>query len=200
MSLLAYSPEVVFSGEVDQVSVRGLVARARCLPGGRAMERLLPRMRLQPGCNHVLFSVGCGLAVEDWQFNAVVTDAGAPAWPFEFVLGGLTRANGSGLPAFTPDWFAGGWIRFGIGGAARSVPVVRSSAVSGGSVTLTLTRDPAPFPVAGLAVSVWPGCDGMAGTCQEKFSNWLNFGGHPFRPIANPSLVKLSSAVVGGKK
>ena len=164
------------------------------------MERLLPRMRLQPGCNHVLFSLGCSLSADDWQFNAVVADPGSPGWPFEFNLSGLTRANGGSLPAFTLDWFAGGWIRFGVGGAARSVPVVRSGAVSGGSVTLTLTRDPAPFPTVGMPVAVWPGCDGFATSCQAKFANWLNFGGHPFRPIANPSLVKLSSTLAGGKK
>jgi hypothetical protein len=157
-------------------------------------------MRLQPGCNHVLFSPGCSLDATDWQFNAVVAAAGAPGWPFEFALSGLVRADGGTLPTFAPDWFAGGWIRIGLGGASRSVPIVRSSSVSGGSVTVTLSRDPSPFPEVGIAVSLWPGCDGIASTCQEKFANWQNFGGHPHRPIANPSLVRVSSSVAGGKK
>ena len=88
----------------------------------------------------------------------------------------------------------------GVGGASRSVPIVRSSAVSGGAVTVTLSRDPSPFPEVGLAVALWPGCDGIASTCQAKFGNWLNFGGHPYRPVANPSLVKVSGALTGGKK
>ena len=51
--------------------------------------------------------------------------------------------------------------------------------------------------------------DGRFETCQAwhatnnpsgKFGNRLNFGGHPFVPVANPSLVKVSEAVGGGKK
>lgn len=208
MSLLAYSPTLVFAGEADKVSVRGQVLRAKCLPGGRAMERSVPRMILQEGCNHALFSVGCGLAAADWQFDAVVSDPGTAGWPFEFALSGLTRTIGA-APTFFADWFAGGWIRFGSGGASRSVPIVRSSVVSGGAVTLTLSRDPAPFPTVGQVVALWPGCDGRMVSCKAyhattnpegRFNNFLNFGGHPFRPVANPSLVKLSNTLAGGKK
>lgn len=209
MSVLAYSPEVVFAGEAARISVRGAVLRARILPGGRAMERQVPRMLLQPGCNHSLFSTGCGLDPDQWEFSGTIQFAGAPGWPHEFVIEGLAREGGGGLPTFFPDWFAGGWVRFGSGSASRSVPIVRSSGVSGGVVTLTLTRDPAPFPADGDPVRFWPGCDGRRQTCQAyhatnnpagKFNNYLNFGGHPFRPVANPSLVRVSSELSGGKK
>ncbi|MFM7100347.1 MAG: phage BR0599 family protein, partial [Verrucomicrobiota bacterium] len=185
MSLFAYSPETVFAGEVARVSVRGSVVRARCLPGGSGMDQLVPRMRLQPGCNHSLFSPGCGLSAEDWLFTSTVQDPGSPGWPFVFVLENLAWASGGPLPTFFPEWFAGGLARFGSGSASRTVPIVRSGPIAAGVVALTLSRDPSPFPVIGQSVSLWPGCDGRAESCRTyhattnpegKFGNWLNFG------------------------
>jgi hypothetical protein len=34
----------------------------------------------------------------------------------------------------------------------------------------------------------------------DKFANFPNFGGHPFMPATNPSLVKVSQNIGGGKK
>lgn len=66
------------------------------------------------------------------------------------------------------------------------------------------------FPEAGDAAVLYPGCDGRWETCGShhattnpdgRFDNRLNFGGHPFMPgAANPSLVKVSESVGGGKK
>jgi hypothetical protein len=64
----------------------------------------------------------------------------------------------------------------------------------------SLPGDPRPFLRTGQAVGIFPGCDGRFETCESKFNNRENFGGHPFVPAANPSLVKLSSAINGGKK
>jgi hypothetical protein len=69
-----------------------------------------------------------------------------------------------------------------------------------GALTVTIARDPATLPAAGASVALYPGCDGVFSTCSAKFVNQLNFGGHPFLPATNPSLVKMSSNVGGGKK
>ena len=195
MSALAYSPEVAFTGEVVSVAVRGSVLDASCVPGGTVFDRRVPRFRVQPGCNHGLFSVGCGLLESNWTFSATVRTPGTPGWPYEFELESLARVSGP-TPVYSADWFAGGWLKIGV----QRFPILRSTNPSSGVLTVTLSADPTPFPVVGQSVNLFPGCDLRRETCAGKFSNYLNFGGHPFIPLSNPSLVKLSTAVAGGKK
>ena len=207
-AIVVLTNEVVFYGEIVRASIRGRRVSARCQSGGSIFERQVPRYRLQPGCNHTLFDVGCGLAKSDWKFTATVSGPGTVGYPFEFALSGLARVSGP-TPTFAEHWFAGGWAEFGTGPEWCRRAILCSSAVAGGAVTITLSKDPAPFPEAGDPVTLYPGCDGRWESCGPyhatdnpagKFDNRLNFGGHPFMPIANPSLVKVSTAVAGGKK
>jgi len=115
------------------------------------------------------------------------------------MLTGLAKTGGGAIPS-AAQWFGGGEIEIGVGANARRLPVLQSSGVSGGALTVTLGRDPFPLPVAAETVKLWPGCDGGFITCAVKFGNRGNFGGHPFMPVGNPSLIKLSTAVAGGKK
>jgi hypothetical protein len=69
-----------------------------------------------------------------------------------------------------------------------------------GVVTVTLDRDPDPWPEIGDGVVLYPGCDLSPATCKAKFDNYVNFIGHPFMPIANPSAVIASKPAGGGKK
>ena len=208
MSALVSSARVLYRGEAVTASVRGRVIKVRCQAGGSIFGRQVPRFRVQTGCNHTLFDVGCGLAKGDWKFTATVANPGTPGFPFEFGLEGLARVTGP-APAFFVHWFAGGWIEFGSGATWCRRPILRSTTIAGGALTVTLSRDPVEFPEAGDPVVLYPGCDGRFETCQAwhatnnpsgKFGNRLNFGGHPFVPVANPSLVKVSEAVGGGKK
>ena len=200
--------EVVFVGEVMSVSVKGRIISARGQAGGSIFDRQVPRFRLQNGCNHTLFDVGCGLAKAAWKFSATMAFPGTPGFPFEFTLDGLQRVSGP-VPTFFEHWFVGGWIEFGAGSTWCRRAILRSTAVTAGAATVTLSRDPEPFPEAGDPVVLYPGCDGRFETCKAyhlssnpsgKFGNPLNFGGHPFVPIGNPSLLKVSAAVGGGKK
>lgn len=207
MSVLVSSERVLFRGEARTASVKGRVLSIRCQAGSSAFDRRVPRFRIQPGCNHTLFDVGCGLIRDEWRFTAVVADPGVAGFPFEFALSGLTRVSGV-EPVYFENWFAGGWIQFGTGTTWCRRPILRSTNVTGGLISVTLSRDPEPFPQVGDAVSLFPGCDGRWETCgpratenlEGKYNNRLNFGGHPFVPAANPSLVKVSTAVAGGKK
>lgn len=183
---------VVFTGEHDRVAISGLTVgmTARhwpALAGARCAS-----FRIQPGCNHVLFRPGCDQDPADWEFSALVANPGLPGFPFTFALYGLTGPES----VTAADWFAGGWVQIG----SDKISVRRSTAPSAGALTVTLARDPREFPVAGAHVTLFPGCDGRWETCREKFDNGDNFGGHPFVPTSNPSLVKLSPAFAGGKK
>lgn len=199
MSATVYNPSVIFTGQLASARVKGGVITAKCVPGGLVFERKLPRFLVQPGCNHDLYSTGCGIGRDAYRFDAVVTDPGAVGYPFEFSLGSLSRTFGGDLPV-AAHWFAGGYAEFGVGAARQRIAILRSSPVSSGAVTITLSKDPSPFPAVGATVRLWPGCDGSWATCQSKFGNRENFGGHPFMPTANPSLVKLSNTAAGGKK
>lgn len=196
MTPLAYSPRVLFLGDVASVSVRGSVLRVRCFPGGAPLRSRVPRMFVQPGCNHALFSEGCGLSADAWEFTATVQAVGS-GWPPTVTLEALTRTAGGGLPA-DAQWFAGGFLLYGAGAGARRLPILQSGTVTAGEVSLTLPGVSGLSP--GDPVTLWPGCAGTAAVCAGQFGNFDNFGGHPFVPTSNPSLLKVSTAVGGAKK
>ena len=188
----AINARVIFSGEVESARKSGVTITLNAKPWPAISETRIGRFRIQPTCNHVLFGAGCGLDSSAWIYSGALASSGACGWPFVFQISEL---SGPGAPP-AENWFAGGWIEVG----GDRVPIRQSTAAVDGSVSLTLSRDPRPFPVSGEEVSIYPGCDGRWETCGEKFSNRLNFGGHRLVPASNPSLVKLSTAVNGGKK
>ena len=199
---------VFFTGEVTRVSVRGSRLTATATPVGSALDRKLPNFYIGPYCNWSLFSPGCGLSANDWKFTATVSDPGDPGFPFLFQLAGLARVSGP-TPVYFEDWFAGGWIEFGSGSSLERLPILRSTTPSGGVLTVTLHRDPDPYPQMGDPVVLYPGCDGRSVTCRAydasrnpegKFDNFLNFGGHPFVPPGNPSIVRQTKPGAAAKK
>lgn len=189
------NPVTLFAGELSSVSRTGLTLSLPCSPWGRLLDRPLPRVRVQPTCNNVLFDPGCALSKGDWAHSATMGNPGPSGFPFTFPVSGLVRIVGA-APTYSADWFAGGWVEIGF----DRIAIRASTNPSAGALTLTLARDPRPYPFAGSTVYLYPGCDGRIETCADKFANRDNFLGHPFVPAANPSLVKLSTAFNGGKK
>ena len=51
---------------------------------------------------------------------------------------------------------------------------------------------------AGKNMSVFAGCDHQLTTCQQKFSNLPNFGGHPYLPDRNIFTKGLDSTGASG--
>lgn len=189
-------PAVLFVGEIASVKVQGSKMTAKAVTAGTVFDRKIPRFYLQVPCNHALFSPGCGLDKDDWRFTAQLLTAPLATYPFALSLHSLAG------PAvdFAEHWFSGGWVEFGVGAALQRRAILNSTTVTVGALTVWLNRPFDPLPAADDEVALWPGCDLRAETCQSKFDNYLNFGGHPFLPAANPSLVKLSQPVAGGKK
>lgn len=195
----AGSAAVIFTGDIVSIKIRGSRLTARAVNAGTVFDRTFPRFRLQVGCNHALLSTGCGLAAANWRFTATIGSPLVAGYPFAINLTGLARDIGV-VPTIGAGWFAGGWVEFGTGANMVRRAILNSTAVSGGAFQITLARNPVPFPSIGNTVALYPGCDGAAATCSGKFANFVNFGGHPFLPAANPSLVKMSSNLGGGKK
>ena len=188
-----------WSGEVAAAAIKGKRLSAKASSLGSAFDRKAPRFYLQPGCNHALFSTGCGLSASTFAHTATLTAVGTAGYPYTFTIGSLARSGGAVLTA--ADVFAGGWLEIGTGASLSRRAILASTAVSGLACVLTLSGDPSPFPSNGATITIYPGCDGRKETCAATFGNFLNFGGHPFVPTGNPSLFKLSSdAGSGGKK
>jgi hypothetical protein len=195
----ASNDTVLFTGDIIGLSVKGSKLTAKAVSAGTVFDRIYPRFRMQIGCNHALFSTGCGLASAAWQFTATLSNPGTVGYPFTFDLTGLSRTIGT-VPTITAGWFAGGWAEFQSGSLLSRRAIIDNTAAVSGALTITLARDPSPFPPPSSAVKLFPGCDGAKATCINKFANYLNFGGHPLMPATNPSLVKVSQNVGGGKK
>ena len=195
----ATNATTAWSGEISAAAIKGKRLSAKASSLGSVFDRKAPRFYLQPGCNHALFSTGCGIAAATWAHTALLTAVGSAGYPYTFTIGSLNRAGGTTLSA--TDAFAGGWVEIGTGATLSRRAILASSSVAGGTCVLTLSGDPTPFPTNGTAIVIYPGCDGRKETCAATFGNFLNFGGHPFVPTGNPSLFKLSSdAGSGGKK
>lgn len=190
--------QVLFTGDVVSVSVKGSRLTAKAVSAGTVFDRQYPRFRMQVGCNHQLFSAGCTLLTSNWAFTGTITNPGTPGFPFTFAIGSLAKTGG--LPTVGAGYFAGGWMEIGSGASLIRRAIIDNTAESSGALTVTLSRDPSPFPAAGTAVVLYPGCNGAFATCSSKFSNALNFGGHPFLPTSNPSMFRVSKNIGGGKK
>jgi hypothetical protein len=52
----------------------------------------------------------------------------------------------------------------------------------------------------GDVVSLYPGYDGQAATATNKFANYGNFGGFPFIPAGNPTVMRIVQPAGTGKK
>jgi hypothetical protein len=200
----AVNASIIFTGDIVKVSPEGSKITGKAVSGGIMFDRLVPTWSFQRDCNVNLFSVACGLSKAAWKFAAVIQDPGDEGYPFEFVLEQLTGVGPSAIAALAADevgetFFALGYIEIGTGEHWQTRAVLLSSDVAAGVLTVTLDRDPDPFPEIGDDVILYPGCDLTFARCKA-LGNEVNFTGHPFMPLANPSLIQSNSGSGGGKK
>jgi uncharacterized phage protein (TIGR02218 family) len=90
--------------------------------------------------------------------------------------------NMTGTGVGTDQYYRDGSVLFTSGAnIGRVLPIADYRASDKRIVLLT----PTPFDiVVGDRAIVQVGCDGLIGTCRDKFANVLNFGGDPFAPSA----------------
>lgn len=194
-----------FYGEVvtEGSQVRGNIARVRAVSLGNLSETRIPRRMIQMADNWQLFDAGNGLLKTDFDYDATAGTFNGVAVPASITVTGLSL-NGVSVPTLAADAFAGGMIHIINSGGADGFwkTIQRSTAVSGGQTTLTLThRFPLFGFVVGSAVKIYPPYSGTYDDCISKFNNKARFGGFPFIPAGNPSMVKVSkNMTTGGKK
>lgn len=143
---------ITIDGDIASLRVPSLIADA--------LATEIPGVACQQLCNHRLYDARCGLDASD--FDQIVTVNSVDGRTVELVA------------VFAPDQ----WLR---GGEAVDANGERRVILSQDGTTLLLN---APF--LGLQatdeLTVYVGCDHTVSTCQDKFDNVTNFGGHPHIP------------------
>ena len=182
---------VWFTGQVNAPQFRGREITCKCSSILDVLGNRLGAMLVQARCNYEVFHTAtCKKSTSGFQITGAITAiAGA-------------QVSFAVSSAFAADWFALGWLRTIIGSDASTIEVrgiLQSTADSGGEVTLQLDR-PLRLATVGQNVYVLPGCDGLASTCRSKFSNFVNYGGHPVIPVDSPSVNGLPTQSIHGNK
>ena len=187
-----------FFGEVGSADLEPPFIMAKCSTLSHIFDRLLPRRLFQRSDNFCLFETANGLLPANWQWNAAVV--GYTAATATLIIGTITSSNGATLAA---HYFAAGYliVTSATGGAQQVRMVSDSTAVVAGQITIYLSTPLTTAPTVGDVVNIFPGYDGQAATAATKFSNYQQkFGGFPFMPVGNPTVLRITQPSGGGKK
>ena len=151
---------IAWQGLITNFTIQGRMATVH-VPSlmDDALETEIPTARFQPRCNHFLYDSMCKVLATSFDFSTSVgTISGAS----------ITVASIGGNP---DNWFQNGEIVRALDGERRLI-------VKQIGTTLTLNY---PFRtlVTTNTVTLFAGCDHLITTCDSKFDNHGNFGGHP---------------------
>ena len=185
-------PVVIFAGEITDIQLTGRTVEASVSNFVTAFARRLTRPTVRPRCNWSLFDPDtCALGKTAYQALATIT--GLPRPSSEFIT-----ITGPGLGAAMTGYYAQGVLQLGSGDGAQIRLVTYDSSVDADTRNILVDR---PLVTgAGSMVTLLPGCDRSMTTCQTKFNNYANFGGHPFVPARNLSMNVTTNAQGGAKK
>ena len=161
----------IFSGKIKTVVLQGSVAVAECSSGSNILEVNIPNKICSAFCQNSLFDSDCGLSTASYLVSTTVT------------------AHPEYLEATLFDTYADGWFT---GGYVQTVSLDFRYIIFHAGPKIYLQ---APFPsnetTLTSLLSVYPGCDGVYSTCEEKFNNLVpgngkGFCGMPTVPTKNP--------------
>lgn len=188
----------LFVGEVNDAEFDGPFIKAEATNVFARLSQKVPAPLIQQGCNTSLFSAKCGISKAAWKFQGTVTGYN-PAGPVVVSVGSLTRVGVGAVSSGDSHYFALGTME--VGGSAFAVRTIfDTTTITGGAFLMTLDYPLATALVPGDVIDIYPGCDGLAGTCDLKFDNYLNFRAFPFVPVGNPTLATVKKSTGGGKK
>lgn len=197
-----------FFGEVNGGKMEPPFITAECQTLSHIFDRQVPRRQYQVTDNWCLFETANGLLPANWKWNALVVSYDAPTCTL--IVGTLTTANAfgatlAGLPATVTaqHFFAAGYlILTAAGSGTQQVRMIGDNlTIVAGQLTLYLATALATAPTAGDVVALYPGYDGQATTAKNKFNNFqTKFGGFPFMPVGNPTVMRITQPSGGGKK
>lgn len=157
----------IFAGYIRQVKFQNKIASVNCEGRSGKLRGKLPQFLFQSFCNYSLFDESCSLNSADYRETATVT------------------VSGSTLVSATFATHADGYYNDGKVMVDTDMRLITSHTTN----TITLQF---PFDtrlVTGGSVDIWPGCTKSPAACKDKFNNIVRFGGFPYIPNKNPTLV-----------
>ena len=169
--------DVVFLGQIKNVTFKGIQADVECVGFEHFLKMPIPKERYQITCNWQLFDSKCdnppgACSKDDYKTEAL-----------DIILDATKTIITDAIFATKSDgYFIGGVVEFPTENEKRTI-VAHSSDTITMSYRMIHLED-------GDDVNIYPGCDGRAETCRDKFdvTNIQNFLGFPYIPIENPAL------------
>jgi uncharacterized phage protein (TIGR02218 family) len=157
------APVYWYGSVVSFIQKDEVTAELSCLNIGATLLRGGLRNCWTKTCGHVLFGPGCSRGLDKADFEIAATITAVDGLNFSAAaIGGQPSA-----------WFDGGWVEWPVTGGVERRMITRTS---GSQAEVLTTTDGL---TVGLAVSLFPGCDLSAPTCDGKFNNIVNMGGAP---------------------
>lgn len=158
-------------GKVGNVLRQADGATADIVCRNRSVKRAGLRLTWARICPHFVFDSGCQLLKSAFAITRNVTA----------VTGNSFTVDGAPLAA--SPYYDGGFIEWNADGLG-TIERRGIEATLGANEYQVFGR--ADGITIGLAVTIYPGCDGAVATCDTKFSNLANYGGVDFMPSKSP--------------
>ena len=160
---------VIFVGQIKTVGFKGIAVTIDCAGFEAYLKKSIPQFRYGPQCNWTLYDSKCTIDKTLYVADAALTNLSTDGLE-------LTSAT---FALQADDYYRYGYAEFG--DAKRMITSHTSDVIQ--------LNYRIPGLVNGDTVTVYAGCDLSIEMCRDKFSNVVNFGGHPYIPIDSPATV-----------
>lgn len=167
---------VFFAGKVDNVKRDGKgKATLYCSIGKQRRGGL--RLTWSRGCPHILYDGQCRAVQDDFAYTATIETITGNGFTVE------AEPDNDGTSASELGFFDGGIIAWDADGLGT---LEQRAIEKGSSTTEFLIFGRSDGLEVGQVVTMYPGCDRSASTCQTKFNNLVNYGGIEQMPGESP--------------
>lgn len=167
---------VFFAGKVDNVKRDGRgKATLFCTIG--KLRRGGLRLTWSRSCPHGLYDSQCRAPQASFAYTATVSSVTG----ISFTVNAAPAREG--VPQTVAGYFDGGIVAWDADGFGT---VEQRAIEKGTSETEFLIFGRADGLEVGQQITMYPGCDRLAATCQSKFNNLVNYGGIPQMPGESP--------------
>src|SRR4030042_597197 len=159
--------DVIFLGQIKSVTFKGIQADVECVGFEHFLKMPIPKERYQITCNWQVFDLKCDNPPGACSKDNYKTEA------LDITLDATKTIITAAIFATKPGgYFIGGVVEFPSENEKRTI-VAHSENTHTIAYRMTHLED-------GDDVNAYPGCDGRAETCRDKFyNNILNFLGFP---------------------
>jgi uncharacterized phage protein (TIGR02218 family) len=184
------STTVLFTGRVGAPRKKGMEITARARSLLDILTRQLPCMVIGSRCNYSLYEPNtCRVNQATHENSITIVSVSAN----QIVVSGTFTSEEN-------NWFALGYVEFGTGAQLEVRDILQSTFNSGtGNHTLWLAA-PLRYAVATSTGKMYPGCAKTPEVCEDKFANYVNYGGHPVVPVVSLNVRAMPLDTANGNK